>query len=238
MSVLLIVFHPACLNAQESDRSTRMPSSTSSSEEWYRPSPPNRDEKLLVLPVTVDRIVVPISRAVRDVAISKLANAEVMELSLEDCRTLGVPIEADQLIEDAIDKKKMDVKRALRYLRLHPLDGSRYDTTYRAIEDGIAQSNTEIAHWKSLKGRVRPYLVRAVAVYNTENEFFASLCQGSLTVTHWSKITDARNDPLRSHASIILNADSGQLQRAPVVVYLEKKPARLYTEIHILKLGQ
>jgi hypothetical protein len=232
------MLRPPCIEGQVADGNSKLPSLDPSGIEWYRPEPGNPDERILILPVTTSRMVVEISPAARDVAISKLANTEIVELTSEECRTFGVPFEPNQLIQDAIDRANMDVKRALAYLKRNPLDGSTFDDTYHSMESLLAQSEMKIDHWKGLRGRLRPYLVRAVAVYNTKNQFFAALWRDSVRITHSSVVTNTTNDSLRSHASIMFGANPRETVKAPVVVYLEARPAHVYTGIDTVRLGR
>jgi len=239
MTALLMASHIACLAAQEpgSTKGTRTPEPSSSGQDWYRPPPPEPDPRFFILPVTADRVLVPVPIPARDVAISKLAKAESVELTRADCETLGVPFEADQLLEDKIRKKEIDVKRGGRYIKQNPLNGSVFDNTYYAVEDGIAESNRAIVHLKNFKGRVRPYLVRAVAANDVHQEFYATFWRDSVTVVHRSVINNSANDPLRQHASIG-DIEPAEMVKWPVVVYLEAPPADVFTRISVLKLGR
>jgi hypothetical protein len=241
MTALLMASHIVCLAAQEpgSTKGATTPEPGSSGRDWYRPAPrsPNFNGTFALAPVTVDRPVVAIPLAVRNLAISELTDAEVMKLTREDCRTLGVPFEADELLDNVINEKARDVKQGFRYMKLHPLDGSSSDATYMSIKRGIAENKAQIGHWKSLKGRVRPYLVRAVAANDVNHEFYATFWRDSVTVVHRSVVHNSANDPLRQHASIG-DMEPAEMVKWPVVVYIEAPPAHIYTRIHVLKLGR
>jgi hypothetical protein len=208
-----------------------------SARDWYRPPPPDPHPKFALLPVTVGRPVVPVPPGNREKAISKLTNVELVELGPEACRTLGVPFAADKLIDKEIEQKEHNVRLAGQHLKRFPLNGSEFDRTYYAILNGIAEDKKEITQLKSLKGRVRPYLVRAVAANDFHEEFYAAFWEGAVTVTHRFEVDHSANDPLHSHASIG-NIEPENMVKWPLVVYLETRPAHVYTTIHVLKLGQ
>ena len=179
--------------------------------------------------MTIERPVVSVRPAVRNLAIFKLSDVETVKLTRADCTTLTVPFEPDQVLDQKIQAKTTNIKQGLRYMKLHPLNGSPYDATYRSIQHGIAEQKAQIAHWKSLKDRVRPYLVRAVAANYVSQDFDAGFWRGSVTVVHSSIVGNSANDPLRQYASIgdIKPVD---MVKWPVVVYLEAPPARVLHE--------
>jgi len=220
----------ACPAGQESG-------DTSSGREWFRPPPPEPDPKFSILPWTASRVLLAVPPTARDLAISKLATAESVELTRTECEALGVPFEADQLLDEEIGKKQADVKRLTESLKRHPLHSSKFDKWYHDIESGIADGNTLIAHWKSLKGRIRPYLVRAVAADHAHPEFYASFWRNSVDVSHNFVIDNSANDPLHQYASMGDIAPSDMV-KWPVVVYLEVRPLHVYTRISVLKLGR
>jgi hypothetical protein len=203
---------------------------------WYRPPPPDPHPKFMMLPVTAGRPVAPIPAVNRETSIARLSHADFIELAPADCRALGVPFVADKLIDAEIDEKENDVRLAGAHLKRFPLDGSEFDSTYYATLNGIEEDKKEITHLKSLKGRVRPYLVRAVAANDFHEEFYASFWEGAVTVTHRFEIDHSANDPLHSHASIGDIAPENMV-KWPIVVYLEAPPTHIYTTIHVLKLG-
>jgi|SRR5581483_897579 len=241
LAVLVLTFQMAYITAQEVDgrHQETVPPSDSSDRDWYRvpPGDANPDGALPLAPLTVERPVVPIPAAVRNLAIAKLHNAEVVKLTREDCRTLRVPFEADQLLDKAIKEDTMHVKQSLRYMKAHPLDGSSSDATYKSIERGMAEHKAQIAHWKSLRGRVDPYLIRAVAASYDDQEFYATFWLDSITVTGRSVINNSANDPLHQYASMG-NIQPAEMVKWPVVVYLESSPANVYSRVHVLKLGR
>ena len=122
-------------------------------------------------------------------------------------------------------------------MKQNPLNGSVTDKNYYAIKDGIAESNKAIVHWKSLKGRVRPYLVRAVTASDVHQDFDSAFWRGSVMVSNFSVINNSANDPLHQHASIG-DIEPADMVKWPVVVYLESSPAHVYTRIHAIKLGR
>jgi hypothetical protein len=230
MSALIIGFNAVCLNGQ--DRGT-----VSSADNWYHPPPPDPHPKLSLLPVTVNRPVAAVPPVNREKAMSKLMRAEVVELVPAECRILGVPFTADSLIDEEIKQTERDVSLAGQHLKRFPLNGSEFDSTYYATLNVIAKNKRKITHLKSLNGRIRPYLIRAVAANDFHEEFYASFWEGSLTVTHRFEIDHSANDPSHSHASIG-DIEPAKMVKWPVVVYLEKPPAHVYTTIHVLKLGR
>lgn len=241
VALLALTFQIAYTTAQEVDarqQGTKSPPDASV-RDWYRvpPGDANPGGALPLAPLTVERLVVPIPTVVRNLAIAKLKNAEVVKLTREDCQTLGVPFEADQLLDKAIKENATHVKQGLRYKKVHPLDGSSSDATYKSIEHGIAEHKAQIAHWKRLRGRVNPYLVRAVAPSYIDQEFYASFWRGSVTVTHRSVINNSPNDSLHQYASIG-NIQPAEMVKWPVVVYLESPPTNVYSRVHVLKLGR
>jgi hypothetical protein len=228
----------ALLDGEDLDTTpTVVPATPASGNDWYRPPPLDPHPKLPFLPITAGRPSMPVPRLNRDKAISKLTNAEMVKLTDEDCRTLGVPFAADKLIETEIEQTEEDVKLGGWHLKRFPLNGSEFDSTYYAILNSIAEDKKRITQLKILKGQVRPYLVRAVAANDFHEEFDASFWEGSVTVTHRFEIHHSANDPLRSHASIG-NLKPADTVKWPVVVYLETPPSHVYTTIHVLKLGK
>jgi hypothetical protein len=204
--------------------------------DWYHPPPPDPHPKFVIPPVTTGRPVAPIPVVNRERAIARLSHSDFVELAPAECRALGVWFLADKLIDAEIEEKENDVRLAGAHLKRFPLDGSEFDSTYYAILDGIEENKRGITRLKSLKGRVRPYLVRAVAANDFHQEFYASFWEGAVTVTHRFEIDHSANDPLHSHASIGDIAPENMV-KWPVVVYLEAPPVHIYTTIHVLKLG-
>ncbi|SRR6266540_356872 len=231
---LIAVFCVISFSAQESEST---PDARWAGQEWYNPPSPEPDPKFVLLPVTAGRVLIPVPPAKCDAAIAKLANAGTVKLTRQECEALGVPFAADQLLDNAVKEKRRAMNRGLRYMELHPPDGSPYDAILKSVEQRVTQHKSEIAHWQSLKGRLAPYLVRAVAANDLDAEFYASLWQDSVTVTHRSVIKSTANDPLRQHASMGDIAPTDMV-KWPVVVYLEAPPAHVYTRIHVLKLGR
>jgi hypothetical protein len=241
VAVLVLAFQVAYITAEQvgGGQQATVPPSDSSGRDWYRalPGDANPDGALPLAPLIVERPLVPIPAEVRNLAIAKLTNTEVAKLTREDCRTLGVPFEADQLLDKAIKEDAMHVKQGLRYMKMHPMDGSSSDATYKSIERGIAEHKAQIAHWKNLRGRVDAYLVRAVAANYVDQEFYAAFWRHSVIVTHRSVINKSANDPLHQYASMG-NIELAEMVKWPVVVYLESPPANVYSRVHVLKLGR
>lgn len=216
--------------------STGLAVSALAGDDWYQPPPP-RTEGPLILPITATRLSRPIPPTALDLAVSKLVDREAVPIDREECAILKVPFSSNELLHDAINSAKTELERHIEYLRLFPLNGSRTDISYHAHEQGILQAKEEIAHWQNLKGRLRPYLVRAVAADDMKAQFDTSLWNDYLTVINTFWINNSRNDPLRSHASIS-DAKPAHVFRWPVVVYLEKLPLRVYTVVETVRLGR
>src|ERR1700752_3747004 len=98
VSVVILVFCMLCLAGQEPQVESH--AARLKCQQWYNPPPPEPDPRFLILPVTADRVLRPVPRANSDLAISKLANIESVELTRVECERLGVPFDADQLIEN------------------------------------------------------------------------------------------------------------------------------------------
>jgi hypothetical protein len=241
-AMLLLTLHPVSLVAEESgsSRAATTPISGPSGYEWFRPPPPEPDPKFAVLPWSAGRMLVPVPPRARNIAISRLATVESVELTRADCEMLGIPSDANPSLDQTIKEEARSVQSSLRYMRLHPPKGSPSDAAYRTAERGVAEHKAQLAHWESLKGRVRPYLVRAVAANyaNQKNQVsFATFWRDSVTVDHHAVIQQSANAPLSQYAPMGDVAPENMV-KWPVVVYLEGPPAHVYTQISILKLGR
>jgi hypothetical protein len=86
--------------------------------------------------------------------------------------------------------------------------------------------------------RAKPYLVRAVASGGDESKFFADLWRDELTIIHCSVVNgDLANDPLHQHAAITINPQDIHSTKSPVIVYLEREPKFVFTELQVVKEG-
>lgn len=241
-AMLLLTLHPVSAPAEEagSTKAATTPTSSSLGYEWFRPPSPEPDPKFSILPWAAGRMLVPVPPRVRDIATSRLATVESVELTPTDCKMLGVPFDANLSFDQAIKDEERSVQSALRYMRQHPPNGSSSDAAYRTAERGVAERKAQLAHWESLKGRVRPYLVRAVAAsYANQKDqvFFATFWRDSVTVDNHAVIQHSADAPLSRYAAIGDVAPENMV-KWPVVVYLEGPPAHVYTQITILKLGR
>jgi hypothetical protein len=95
------------------------------------------------------------------------------------------------------------------------------------------------SHWKDLRNRgLKPYLVRAVASDGDEGKFLADVWHDQLMITHCSAVEgDLANDPLHQHAAIMINPKDIHCTKSPVIVYLEREPKLIFTELQIVKAG-
>jgi len=232
-------------SARSFSTSSRSAIAGSVASEWYRPEPPPSAGDIaeagvrLLLPDTASRPVQAVPAVARDVAISRLDNTESLPLTPEDCNALQVPFAADDLIEVEINRKRAELTNTIRNFRRNVENGSISisDPSYRATEEAIARMKKEIDYWKTLKGRLHPYLVRAIAANDRDDDFYASVWKDEVLITHHSTMDKSAGDPMKQYASIS-SAPPSRMVKWPVVVYLEKAPAAVYTEINVLTLGR
>jgi hypothetical protein len=231
IGVLLIIFN--IVNGQEHSGEAIATIPDSSKEGWYRPPPPSPDKEFHLLPASAEQLVVRVPAGAQSIAIDRLADIEIIRLTEQDCRRLEVPFKADGLLEALIEKKKRHVDKRLREMGI-PF----FAKSIEMFRQDIAQTKTEIAHWKALKGNVRPYLVRGVKANGIDRGVYATWWRDSLIVTHSSEVIANPAEHNHNRASIILNADPSEVQKAPVVVYLRTKPEHVYTMASVIRLGQ
>jgi hypothetical protein len=193
-------------------------------DDWYHPRPPGLPDKdtPLVLPITTARPIVPIPVKALPFVISELSEAGLILLSGNAWAKLRIPLSADELLTRLIEHNQQpDVFPLLGGLASKP------------------RSAEEISHWKNLKNRgLKPYLVRAVASGGDESKFFADLWRDELTIIHCSVVNgDLANDPLHQHAAITINPQDIHSTKSPVIVYLEREPKFVFTELQVVKEG-
>jgi hypothetical protein len=181
-------------------------------DDWYHPGPPSDKDTPLRLPVTTARPVVPVAVGILSKAISELSKNGIVQLTADRWAELRIPLSADELRSRIIEREQR-----------------RFS--------GFAE---EISHWRSLKDQaLKPYLVRAVASEGDASEFSADVWHDVLMITHFSVVEgDLANDPLRQHAAILFNPPDVRPIKSPVIVYLEREPKFVFTNIQIVKAGR
>jgi hypothetical protein len=164
-------------------------------------SKPNPDSCREIDPV----LVVPVPRTARAEAIADLGSSSIVSLSPGDSsRFLQSPggqaphfgITAENLVNSEIDRllKRKDIAVTQRTESWSRADQNRLD-------DLIKLSKSP-----GLSG-LRPFLVRAIAKYESTGGFFVSLCQDVLWISHGS-----------------LGTSDTVSTRVPIVVFLDSRP--------------
>ena len=199
--------------------------------DWYHPEPPSfsAENTPLILPFTTARPALAFPAGTRTTAISKLANAAIIPLIASEWRELKFPVAPSELLERLINQKETEVEEYPFYL-----PGLGHGTIHH--DSDIRRAKELAAYWRTLKTQLHPYLVRAVATDGHQSKFFADVWKDVLTITHHSVI-DAGNDPLKQRAALVLNPMDVWTTKAPLLVYLEKKPTAVYTNIQIVRFG-
>jgi hypothetical protein len=181
-------------------------------DDWYHPGPPSDKDTPLRLPVTTARPIAPVQVATLSKAITELSEKGVIPLTADRWAELRIPLSADELRTRIIEQEQR-----------------RFS--------GFADV---LSHWRSLKDQaLKPYLVRAVASEGDASEFSADVWHDVLMITHFSVVEgNLANDPLRQHAAILFNPKDIRSVKSPVIVYLEREPKSVFTNIQIVKAGR
>lgn len=159
-----------------------------------------------------------------------LAKTAIFRLTPSEWRELKIPISPSDLLEKLISRKEGEGTESEVYIP--GLGPGKMHWPNRAGKEAAD-------NWKSLKECLHPYLIRAVAADGDESKFFADVWHDVLTITHSSVVEgNLANDPLRQHASILFNPKDVHSIKSPVIVYLEREPKSIFTELQIVKAGR
>jgi hypothetical protein len=204
--------------------------------DWYRVRPPSPREKNapLFLPRSAERPVIAVAADTEQIAISKLAENEILPLAVHDFRELNIRSAPGDLLEELIRSEATAIEDKWQDAYMEG-----YGWYKRHLHYAIPGSKETAGYWERMKTHLRPYLVRAVSSSEgTESKYYASFWTGNLTITHSSTVTDDSHDRLHQYVTMGAPPNPDKLTKSPVIVYLEAKPMATYTRVDILKLGR
>jgi hypothetical protein len=157
----------------------------------------------LILPVAHDKI---------DSAVSMLETKSAIPLSLQQTQTLldVKSLDPDALLEEAAKDADAEAEKREKESQEPFFAGE----TAARFKELAAQHRQTAAKARALKGKVKPYLVRALYLNEGTGQFSASFKDSTLSVFHGS---------LGHHAV--------PMKRRPLVIFLEKAPTRVYVSV-------
>jgi hypothetical protein len=165
--------------------------------EWTEVHPP------LILPVVHSKI---------NSAVAMLETKSVIPLSLEQAQTLldEKSLDADALLEQAAKEADAEAERREKESK----EPSFAKETAARFKELAAQHRQTAANARSLKGKLKPYLVRALYLNEGTGHFYASVKDSTLSVYHGS-----------------LGHQAVPMKRRPLVIFLEKEPTKVLVSV-------
>jgi hypothetical protein len=191
-----------------------------STVDWYKP--PARDpenfppaQRAFIYPELVQ--VVPVK--LRREAAARLANAEILELTRDQARYFGFRVEADTALRSVIQGETKEIhtyqkhSEELKARGSPSLSADQIKRDIRIGEELIKENVGVIRQYEEWMGRLKPYLIRAVGLFDEQN-FDGYLISHDLIL--YFGTTPRPGQRLA-------------MKRMPAVAYLPIKPQRVFT---------
>jgi len=158
--------------------------------------------------------VLPIPPVGIDASITMLQASSVVHITLQQARSLlnVVTLDPDTLLDQAAQEANAQAEKRVAESQM-PVFTGETASKMRSAAIGHRQTATTAC---SLKGKLEPYLVRGLALNEHTGRFSAFFRNSTLWVRH---------DCLGRHAV--------SMKRRPVIVFLERAPAKVYVSVHM-----
>lgn len=210
-TAILLLAVLASLSACALEKSTTIPASALVRDGWITGSPKWYPETSSYRPVSEGNVVreqiVVIPESTRERAIQLLLDVPIRRLDQRTSAALlpdGLP-NADDLVQKAVGRFEGEAAQRERQSKLDAFKNNPSFAQWAAEWRAAAERE------KKLKGRLKPYLVRAVWINERTGGFTVWSHADELWVKHWS--LGAADD-----------------HKAPVVIFLEHEPKALYVD--------
>lgn len=197
--------------------------------DWYRPPAKDPEDYPYSSRVfIIDDLIQNVPHQLHPEAVRMLANADVVELSLEKAKHFGFRTEPDSVLRTLIRKTKAEMqgyqKKIAEYKAgRHPhISASQAKEDIKIDESLVQEKTAEIKQYQEWMARLRPYLIKGVALTYLPSGVDGYLIHSKDFILIFGTVLP----PEGGHV--------GTLKRMPTVIYLPKKPQRVFTYMHNL----
>jgi hypothetical protein len=156
-------------------------------------------------------LILPVVHSKINSAVAMLETKSAIPLSLEQAQTLldVKTLDPDALLEEAAKDADTNAEEREKESR-DPF----FANSVSWMKEEAAKHRKTAANARSLKGKLKPYLVRALYLNEGTGRFYASVKDSTLSVSHGSL----------GHFAV-------PMKRRPVVIFLEKAPTKVYVSV-------
>jgi hypothetical protein len=160
-------------------------------------------------------LIFPIPDSKLDFSINKLSDHSLLELDIEQVKFFieKNEIDIDLVLDSIIEKADLEVQMWLN----HSLPSEAIEFTDTIIR--LAEKHRNRAQRaRKLKGKLKPYLVRAVALNELTGGFGALINEDELLIIHSS-----------------LAYNPVPMEKRPIIIFLSHEPKKVYTSVSLGK---
>jgi hypothetical protein len=187
-----------------------------STVDWYKP-PPGDWLKPSKCGLQIPReLIIGLPPSLHQRAISLLGDADFVPLTDEQTRQLAGQINPNAVLKSLIQQRT----EKLRFFSEHPPSGfrgrelERQKTLHHSI---MSQLSSDIEQFRKWKDRLRPYLIKAVALQGRQG-FGATFISDDLLIEQ-----------------VALGSHPLPMKKMPVVAFLPKEPHKIYTAVSMME---
>jgi hypothetical protein len=195
--------------------------------DWYKPLPDTvytRGWATIYNDVTL-----AVPERLHHEAAGLLGNADFVELTKEQAKHFGFRTEPDAVLRSLMRKSKQSLAAAKG--GRNPYESpTKHDTALylEAKQSSIDEYTAEIKRYQKWMGRLKPYLIKSVAIQETHDY---------LRVRKWREdfdgILGSKDLVIYFGSPRVIGDLRFKMIRMPVVAYLPVKPRHVYTEITV-----